>query len=97
MKVLLLDENDKKLGLINYLDGFVETMKVPNNIFELQNDGILFYYLTGRKSKQPYIYMRGNYTKFWIATDGYLYVLDDKNNLVIGVYRNTKQKWYRSN
>jgi hypothetical protein len=98
MKVLQLDESDKELGLVIDIDGHAETIPFPNNLFEKQDDGILFYYYTGRyESKQPYIYIRGNGVRYWIATDGYLYTVDKSNNLVIGYHMKKSQRWYKAN
>lgn len=94
MKIQYVDENDKKIGLITDVNGFPEKLTFPNNLFELQKQNILFYFQIGKYNfKQPYLFICSETDMYWIANNGFLYKMDNFNNLVIGVYRGVKQTW----
>lgn len=85
-----------------YLDNFYETdklidantgeeMPLPNNIDNLKD--IKFYFITN-ESKNLFKIRKGNNFNYYIANDGNLYMFDENNNLIPGIFRNRLQKWY---
>ena len=58
----------------------------PDNMLELQENGIKFYYCfnTHNNYKNLYLYFDGKSKNYWIGTDNNLYYVDHNNNLVVG-------------
>jgi len=70
----------------------------PLNILEKQNQGVTFAWNYNpfeveyeNTFKSPFILKRGKL--YWIGSDRFMYEIDDKNNLVIGEFKNAKQCW----
>jgi len=91
-----LNEFDMKNGFkVKTGDVYTFMQILPENIKKLQDDGIKFYqcYNKHDEYKVPYLYHSGGENTYWIATDNYLYYVDNTNNLVIGEYLGAKQRW----
>jgi hypothetical protein len=87
-----LNEFDIKNGIkVKKFKDFTPIV-LPENMLELQENNIKFYYCYNSNDnyKILYLYYGGGDKNYWIGTDNNLYYVDDANNLVVGDTWNLK-------